>query len=86
MMTTVATLTTTISPETAPMPRVSGRSRVEYGSAKLAMRLQANSHDPAVRQVIGHAIRAGRIRVRPMPGDPERVLVQLVEIDRPRAV
>jgi hypothetical protein len=45
------------------------------GSAEWAAGLQADSHDPDIRRSIGRAIGDGLVRVRPMPGDPTRVIV-----------
>jgi hypothetical protein len=54
------------------------RRREEIGSAQWAAALQADSHDPEMRRIIRHAIRDGLVRVRPMPDDPNRVLVRTV--------
>ena len=42
--------------------------------------LATDSHRDGVREVIRRAIRGGTIRVRPWPGDPERVRIIPVHV------
>jgi hypothetical protein len=45
--------------------------------------LEAESHRDDVRERIRDAVRAGTVRVRPCPEDPERVQVIASPLDRP---
>jgi hypothetical protein len=52
---------------------------LKIGSAGREVRLQSGSHDAEIRREIGRAIREGHVRVLPMPGDPERVIVRAIK-------